>query len=354
MSVHGSIRTALLTWYDREKRSLPWRGTRDPYRIWVSEVMLQQTTVEVVRRRYAAFLERFPTLPSLARASEESVLAAWSGLGYYARARNLRLAAREIRARFDGRLPSDPAELERLPGFGRYTAGAVASLAFGRPVAAADANVTRVVSRLFALAGSRAERAHGDAVLLHAAALLPRGRPGDLTAAMMDLGQQICTARLPACSECPVARHCAARQSGDPEGFPRPPLRPAFAPVHLASAILVRGRRALLVRRRARWLGGLWEFPSEEAASAIAARRRLFRRAEAAGWELSRRAAARARHTIVRRRLTVEIFRGSPGENGAGVAVGTEARWFDPELLEGAAIPTLTRKIGKAAGFLLG
>ncbi|HWZ85841.1 MAG TPA: A/G-specific adenine glycosylase, partial [Thermoanaerobaculia bacterium] len=151
---HDLVRSNLLAWFRRERRRLPWRGTRDPYRIWVSEVMLQQTTVEAVRGRYEAFLRRFPDLPALARAGEPAVLAAWSGLGYYARARNLRRAARDVMARHGGRLPRDLAALRSLPGFGDYTAAAVASLAFGARAPAADANVTRVLSRLYAIRGT--------------------------------------------------------------------------------------------------------------------------------------------------------------------------------------------------------
>ena len=168
--------------------------------------MLQQTTVEAVRRRYDAFLARFPSLPSLARAREDSVLAAWSGLGYYARARNLRRAAREILRRHGGDFPRDPRVLRGLPGFGEYTAAAVASLAFGVRAPAADANVTRVLSRLFALDGLAGSPPHRSRVLAEVERLLAQGRPGDLTAALMDLGQIVCTPRRPACPRCPVAR----------------------------------------------------------------------------------------------------------------------------------------------------
>jgi A/G-specific adenine glycosylase len=186
------IQTRLLAWFDEERRRLPWRGTRDPYRIWVSEVMLQQTTVNAVLPRYDAFLVRFPDLATLARAREQSVLAAWSGLGYYARARNLHLAAREVLRWHGGRLPSDPKALRSLPGFGEYIAAAVASLAFGRHVPAAEANVTRVLSRVFAISGTVGTLEHRDAVLSRAVAVMDRRRPGDVTAALMDLGQMVC------------------------------------------------------------------------------------------------------------------------------------------------------------------
>ncbi|MGH9369852.1 MAG: A/G-specific adenine glycosylase, partial [Thermoanaerobaculia bacterium] len=234
----STLRRRLLAWYGREKRRLPWRGTRDPYRIWVSEVMLQQTTVEAVRRRYHRFLARFPDLPSLARAREDSVLAAWSGLGYYARAKNLRRAAREILERHGGIFPRDPRTLGRLPGLGEYTAAAVASLAFGERLPAADANVTRVVSRLAAIPGTAGSRRNREAVLAFVGRLLPRRRPGDLTSALMDLGQGVCTPRRPACLRCPLASVCEARRRGDPEAYPR--RRPTPAPVRMAlAAVLV-------------------------------------------------------------------------------------------------------------------
>ncbi|MDQ5873621.1 MAG: A/G-specific adenine glycosylase, partial [Acidobacteriota bacterium] len=216
-----SLTSKLLAWFHREDRQLPWRGTSDPYRVWVSEVMLQQTTVGAVRKRYAAFVARFPDVATLARAGEESVLAAWSGLGYYARARNLRRAAKRIFREHGGVIPRDPRVLRTLPGFGEYMSAAVASLAFGERLPAAEANVERVLSRVFALPGTAGSRELRERVLARAEALLPAERPGDLTAALMDLGQTICLPRRPICGICPIARDCAARESGDPEAWPR-------------------------------------------------------------------------------------------------------------------------------------
>ena len=316
--------------------------------------MLQQTTVSAVRGRYEAFLSRFPDLPSLARAREDSVLSAWSGLGYYARARNLRRAARRILQKHGGRIPRDPAGLRRLPGFGEYTAAAVACLAFGARHPAADANVTRVLSRLYGIEGMAGARDHREAVREHAARLLPRANPGRLTAAMMDLGQLVCTARRPRCAFCPIAEQCAALRGGSPESFPRRPKKPSSVTVFLAAACARRDGRALLSRRRARLLAGLWEFPTAEGNTPGAARRRLAAKVRSLGLDLDRLALGKTRHTVVNRRLCIEVFPAVSETRSAIPDSGLPGtRWFTPRQLAGAAIPTLTRKVARVAGFLL-
>jgi A/G-specific adenine glycosylase len=313
--------------------------------------MLQQTTVGAVRGRYEAFLRRFPNVASLARASEEQVLAEWSGLGYYARARNLRAAARQILAVHGGRLPHDPVALRELPGFGEYMAAAVASLAFGARVPAADANVTRVVSRLFAIEGLAGTRAHMEEVRRRAGSLLPKERPGDATAALMDLGQQICTARAPHCRECPVARFCAARRRGLADRLPLRRRKPKARRVHFAAAVAVRRGRALLVRAPGTLLEGLWSFPSAEGPSAGAARARLSRAVAGLGLRLAKGAPpGQARHTIVHRRLEIRVYRAEtfPAPARAGSA---PTRWVTGAAFRGAAVPTLARKIARAGGF---
>ena len=347
------VRAKLLAWFRRQRRQLPWRGTRDPYRIWVSEVMLQQTTVEAVRGRYEAFLRRFPDLPALARATEEQVLAAWSGLGYYARARNLRRAARDVMERHAGRLPRNPEALRALAGFGEYTASAVASLAFGAREPAADANVTRVLSRLDAISGTAGSRAHTRAVKTRAGALVARGRPGDVTAALMDLGQLVCLPKRPVCGECPVASLCVARRRGAVARFPRRKPRPAVSRVHVAAACAVRRGAALLVRSDAALLGGLWQFPSAEGRSAAAALRGLGRALAGLGLEVDPGAVpAVTQHTIVHRRLEIRVY-GARDARRSKLEIRNSKllRWFTAARLETAAIPTLTRRIAAAAGF---
>lgn len=256
-----ALRRALLAHYDRERRDLPWRGETDPYRILVSEVMLQQTRVETVLGRYGSWLERFPDLASLAGAADDDVMKAWEGLGYYRRARNLHRTARLVRERPGGALPSTYAELAELPGLGEYTAGAVASIAYGIAAAAVDGNARRVLARLFDLADPSARELRRLAALL----VDPR-RPGDFNQALMELGATICTPRAPACGRCPLGRLCAARAAGTVGERPAPRRRAPAPTVEIGVAVLLtHDRRVLVVRRpEAGLLGGLWEFPGEE------------------------------------------------------------------------------------------
>ncbi len=354
-----AILLELLAWFRREKRQLPWRGTRDPYRIWVSEVMLQQTTVGAVRGRYEAFLSRFPDIASLARARPEMVLAAWSGLGYYARARNLHEAARRILRDHAGSLPRDPAALRALPGFGEYMAAAVASLAFGARVPAVDANVTRVLSRLFAIEGVAGTRAHDEKVRAHAMALLASGRPGDVTGALMDLGQLLCTPRQPDCVACPLSAGCAARRLGAVARFPRKKPRPRTSRVFVAAAAAEDKGRVLLVPSTQELLRGLWLFPSAQADSPARALARLRVAARGLGLLLERGGPiGQTRHTIVHRRLEIAIYRATrsarPRTRSPELETrnSPDVRWLTSGQLQTAAIPTLTRRIAVAADFL--
>lgn len=252
-----SFASDLLLWYDANARSLPWRGERDPYRIWLSEIMLQQTQTETVKGYYARFLERFPTVFALADAPEEAVLKLWEGLGYYSRARNLHAAAKRVAGELGGEFPRDAAGLRTLPGVGPYAANAIASIAWGEPVPALDGNQARVLGRVLAW---EAELRTPFDLLEPAQALISRERPGDYNQALMDLGAGICLPKSPRCGLCPVAGHCQALAGDAAEDFPR---RPAPIPkkeedwcIVLA---LVGGR--LLVRRRPKGLlGGLYEF----------------------------------------------------------------------------------------------
>jgi len=258
----GELRAALLSHYDRHRRTLPWRGESDPYRVLVSEVMLQQTRVETVTLRYAAWLDRFPDLERLASAEADDVLKAWEGLGYYRRARNLHRAARLVCERPDVSLPSTYAELRELPGLGDYTAGAVASIAFGEAVAAVDGNVRRVLARLL-------DEANPSPSWLRrsASTLLDPARPGDWNQAMMDLGATLCVPRVPRCEACPVSAWCAARAAGTHHDRPRRARKPKPRSVTVALAVLHARGRVLLERRPlGGLLGGLWAFPEREIA----------------------------------------------------------------------------------------
>jgi len=238
----------LARWYRRAKRDLPWRRSRDPYAVWLSEVMAQQTTLEVVVPRWTRFRERFPTVEALARAGETEVLAEWSGLGYYARARNLHRAARAIvRA---GAFPRTLEGLRALPGVGAYTAAAVASISFGVPEPVVDGNVVRVLCRLHGLRLDPKAPATLARVRALARRLVPAREPGEHNQALMELGALVCTPRAPRCGACPLRTSCRAAASGKPEGFPRKPRRPAPRSIHLVGAIVQRKKRILLVEDR--------------------------------------------------------------------------------------------------------
>ncbi len=256
-------RRHLLAWFERGARDLPWRHNRTPYRVWVAEVMLQQTQVDTVIGYYERFLERFPTLASLASASQEDVLKLWEGLGYYSRARALHRAAQEVMTEHEGRLPADVAALRSLPGIGPYTAGAVASIAFGIPAPAVDGNVRRVMARILTIADPR----RGD--LEEAVALwMDRGQPGAFAEALMELGATLCTPRAPRCLLCPWRDLCQARELGQQEAYPAPRERKATPHYDVTAAVIMRetaGTQApeVLVAQRPEnaMLGGLWEFP---------------------------------------------------------------------------------------------
>lgn len=256
----SAIATALLAHFDAHRREMPWRETSDPYAIWVSEVMLQQTRVDTVIPYWERWIERFPTVTDLADAELDEVLKHWEGLGYYSRARNLHSAARMVRERYDGALPDRAAELRGLPGVGEYTAGAVASIAFGATEPAVDGNVRRVLSRLHGLKAPKARELRERAI-----ALLPEDRPGDFNQALMELGATVCTPRSPDCAACPVAAWCEARRAGVQEMRPLPSRRKPVPRETVPTSVLVRDDGALLLVRRPLdgLLGGLWEFPGQ-------------------------------------------------------------------------------------------
>lgn len=255
--VVAALRRRLLAWYARRRRRLPWRGARDPYRVWVSEVMLAQTRVETVIPYYRRFLRRFPNVRALARASLDEVLKAWEGLGYYARARNLHRAARTIVREDAGALPRSAAEWRRLPGVGPYTAAAIAAIAHGQPEPAVDGNLRRVFARLYDLPRPGPRR-----LAAIARDWLSRDRPGDVLQALMDLGATVCTPRVPRCGDCPVSAGCRARAHDRVERRPLPRRRRERPHCDIGVGVVRRGGRVLIARRKPDGLlGGLWEFP---------------------------------------------------------------------------------------------
>ena len=258
-----SLQTRLLNWYNKNKRTLPWRRHLDAYTVWVSEIMLQQTRVETVIPYFEKWMRLFPSVVALANASERDVLNAWEGLGYYSRARNLHKAAKILVKEYDRELPSDPAELIKLPGIGRYTAGAIASIAFGMNEPALDGNLKRVYSRLFDMV-EPVDSLKGEKLLWEIAQKnLSKGRAGDFNQALMDLGATICIPRDPRCLICPLMEICKARKNGTQELLPvKKPKKAVPQYVHAAGVIEKNGMVLLAQRPSKGLLGGMWEFPN--------------------------------------------------------------------------------------------
>ncbi|MCP3056249.1 A/G-specific adenine glycosylase [Aurantimonas marianensis] len=341
-----SVAGPLLFWYDRHARALPWRvspesrtaGTPpEPYRIWLSEVMLQQTTVATVKSYFARFVDRWPTVGAVAAAPETDILGEWAGLGYYARARNLHACAKTVTDDFDGCFPRTAAELRALPGIGEYTSAAIAAIAFDEPVAVVDGNVERVVTRLFAieapLPGAR------KTIRAHVAALTPDSRPGDFAQAMMDLGATVCTPTGPACILCPLRVHCRAATQGRAAQFPV--KKPKAAPPERKGAAFVAVRPAdgaIWLRRRARsgMLGGMSEPPTTE----WSARADGATGAEAAPFAANWRYQGAVTHGFTHFRLELEVYRAELTQEPP------IAGWWSNEAARGGeALPTLMRKV---------
>ena len=252
-----SLSRDLLRWYDENARELPWRGTMDPYRIWLSEIMLQQTRTETVKPYYSQFLRRFPTVFDLAKADEQEILKLWEGLGYYSRARNLHAAARVVADEMNGMFPCCAAELKRLPGVGPYAANAIASIAWGEPVPALDGNQARVLARVLAWED---EISTPFDLLEPAIKMMDRERPGDYNQALMDLGAAICTAKAPHCGDCPVARHCRALEEDAVQDYPRRSVPMAKKQQDWTILLVFSGGKLLVRQRPKGLLGGLYEF----------------------------------------------------------------------------------------------
>ena len=342
-----NITRKLLRWYSGAARDLPWRRTTDPYAIWVSEVMLQQTRVRTAIPYYEAWMARFPDIGTLAAAGEDAVLKTWEGMGYYARARNLRRAAAIVARDHAGRVPDDPDVFGRLPGVGAYIRAAVTSIAFGAPVAAVDGNVKRVLARLFAVEAP-VDRASSTPVFTHyAQRLLDPDDPGRCNQAMMELGATICRPAKTACTRCPLATNCRARADGLVETLPvRAGKRPVPV-VHAAVGVVSDGRRVLITRRPSEGLlGGLWEFPGGkvrpgEPAEAACAREIH----EEAGIEVEVEThLTRVRHAYTHFRLELDVFRCRLAGGEVVLNGPVDHRWVLLEEIESYAFPAANRK----------
>lgn len=255
------IQSKLLRWFKKNQRDLPWRKTGDPYAIWISEIMLQQTQVAAVIPYYKNFLKTFPTVQSLASADLSKVLKVWEGLGYYSRARNLHRASQIILKRFGGKIPDNPKDLLGLPGVGRYTAGAILSIAFNQEVPILDGNVKRVLSRLFAV--SDPPKKTEKILWEYSASLIPEGHASSFNQALMDLGATVCTPKNPSCFQCPLKRLCKSYQLGEPERFPTRVTKKRIPRIEAVAAVIQKSGKVLLKQRPTKGLlGGLWEFPN--------------------------------------------------------------------------------------------
>ena len=335
----AAIRQKLLDWYDEAARDLPWRRTRDPYAIWVSEVMLQQTRVETVIPYYQRFLESFPTPRTLAEADEDTVLSHWSGLGYYRRARLLHAGVREVVARYSGQVPEDQEARRALPGVGRYTAGAIGSIAFDKEEPVVDGNVSRVLARLFRIETPVGTSATTNRLWDEAARLVPGERPGDFNQALMELGATVCTLKQPRCESCPVVEECTAYASGEVEALPVPRARKAPKEVELSAVVATRGRGAdrkvWFVKGDRALFGGLWGVPMVEG-DARAALHEAGLRAR-----LRPEPIGKLEHVLTHRRLRIEVYLASAA-HGSG---STSSRLLDPKALDNIGISSLTRRI---------
>lgn len=334
---------ALLAWYDRHRRALPWRAlpgeTPDPYRVWLSEIMLQQTTVTAVKPYYERFLARFPTVEALAQAPQEAVMQAWAGLGYYSRARNLHACAKMVVAVHGGRFPAEEKALLSLPGIGAYTAGAIAAIAFGKVAVAVDGNVERVMSRLHAVA----EPLPSAKPLIRelTLAMVPQRRPGDFAQALMDLGATICTPKKPACVLCPLALPCRARAAALAETFPRKETKTTGRLRRGAAFVALRADGRVLLRTRPPkgLLGGMAEVPVSDWRHDYAISEALRDAPLAGPW---RRAPGTVRHVFTHFPLELAVFTATFGIDTAPPAGG---RWVPRHDLAGEALPNVMRKV---------
>ncbi len=347
-----AFRDDLVAWYEQGKRDMPWRRTDDPYRIWLSEVMLQQTRVDQARPYYERFTEAFPTVEALAEADLDTVLKLWEGLGYYSRARNLHKAARLVVDQFEGRFPDTYDAIRALPGVGAYTAAAVLSIAYNRPHAVLDGNVIRVLTRAFAIAdeinGSRTRKQ----LQMLADALLDPSKPGDFNQAMMELGATVCTPTSPRCPRCPLRPVCGAFAAGTPEAFPVKKKKAPIPHYDIATGLLFDDEGRLLIQRRPedKMLGGLWEFPGgkrEQGEPIEETCRRELR--EELGVEVEIEALfGKVGHAYTHFKITLYAFRCRLRAGTPASREGLPLRWVTIDELADYAFPRANRRLIEA------
>ncbi len=354
------FRGRLLAWYDQNRRELPWRNHNSLYRVWVSEIMLQQTQVATVVRYFRQFIKRFPNVKSLARADLQDVLQIWEGLGYYRRAKQLHAAAAQIMHKHNGRFPMTFEHVVALPGIGKYTAGAILSTACDQPHPILEGNTQRVYSRLMAFKKDPKSSQMQRQLWEFARALVTRHRPGDLNQALMELGSEICTVRLPRCEQCPVRHFCLAFDSGNAESFPvMPAQRIRYEAVREAVVVIQRGQRVLLRQCQPgeRW-ANLWDFPRFTLPEGEHQKFLCRQISESTGLDIKlHRPFTRLKHTVTRFRISLDCYRASDIQgrlkNNGG---GGYAQWVAVDQISERPLPITGRKIaqlitsGKGAG----
>lgn len=335
------IQQKLVHWFIDNGRDLPWRHDRNPYKVWVSEVMLQQTQVETVIPYFNRFMERFPTIYALAEANEEEVIKAWEGLGYYSRARYLHHAVREVAEEYGGKVPKRMEEISQLKGVGPYTAGAILSLAYGQPVPAVDGNVMRVIARLFAIdddIAKQATRVKMEQLVKH---LIPPDAPGPFNEGLMELGALICTPRNPDCLFCPLLEECMGRAQGRHEQLPVKKKRQRVRSASLVCGVVVKNQRVLIRRRPDQGLlAGMWEFPNIEQSDVRALLPEL--RIE---WE---RPLGKITHVFSHVKWTVNVYRGEAQSRQQPLT--PDYRWIELKELSNYAFPRVFHKVRQLAG----
>jgi A/G-specific adenine glycosylase len=335
---HRHLAARVERWFRKYQRSLPWRANYDPYRVWVSEVMAQQTRIDVVLAYFERFIERFPTLDALAAASDDDVTAAWSGLGYYRRARMLREGAVAVRERFGGRLPRTVKELQSIPGIGRYTAGAIASIAFHERAPIVDGNVARVLARLFAI---DARQAWSRAESLVAASTSPR----DFNQGLMEIGALICTPRNPSCHRCPLRNDCIALRTHRIDELPPPKAKPVTRHMTIALYVVTKRGRVMMQREEGKLMRGMFHLPHGDT-SLLTGKPLRAKNATLIG---------SFRHTVTNRRITFEVYQCSGARFGrrrprAAAATPSSANWVRPTDLPNIPHPSYVRKALQLAG----
>jgi len=342
------IRQTLLDWYTVAARDLPWRRTGDPYAIWLSEIMLQQTRVPAAIPYYERFLARFPTVGHLARARLDTVLKLWEGLGYYSRARNLHKAAREIASRHHGQIPRTRDELLALPGIGRYTAGAIASIAFDEKAPLVDGNVERVLCRVFRIHGSPKDTGIKKRLWSLAEDLLPDSHVGRFNQALMELGSEVCTPRSPRCNDCPLARLCEANRHSEQETLPtRSPKKPLPSHTVVVGVIRRAGRILIDKRKPEGLLGGLWEFPGGKVRpgeSLESALHRELREELDIEVEITREIAI-VEHAYTHFRVEIHAFECEHVQGEPRPLACAALKWVRPSELDRHAFPAANKKI---------